>query len=248
MPTVAICHGTPQFVGQFDPNYTEEDLGVIDDDVRKEFVNLLQDVTVVCNSNQAAQEWGFLKSRVIWHGFSPHDFPPGLHDRKLLAMAERAIQNRVHYNGYFIFKEVQSQLQGLVEFAHLDTPDPQGLISGNNEWARAKFHNYTRELGRYSIYFNPTVRSPMPRTRGEAMMTGAVTVSLKNHDVDEFIDNEVNGFYASEPAELAEQIKFLIKNPSKLEKMGKASRLTALNIFNQDRYLADWFNLISGIL
>ena len=43
-----------------------------------------------------------------------------------------------------------------------------------NAYALAKFRRYVDELRRYSVYFNPTLRSPMPRARGEPMMCGVV--------------------------------------------------------------------------
>ena len=45
-------------------------------------------------------------------------------------------------------------------------------------------------------YFNPTLHSPMPRSRGEAMLCGLATVNADSHDVNQFIQNGVNGFYA----------------------------------------------------
>jgi glycosyltransferase involved in cell wall biosynthesis len=118
---------------------------------------------------------------------------------------------------------------------------------GTNDWAIAKYQNYVRELGRYSVYFNPTVRSPMPRARGEAMMAGLVSVSLRNHDVDLFIKNGVNGFYADSSEELAEQIYWLSERPSARKKIALASRNTAMDIFNQDRYLSSWSQLLNEI-
>jgi glycosyltransferase involved in cell wall biosynthesis len=248
IPTVAICHGTPQFAGQYDLSYDRDDLGEVNESAREEIVTLLRDITVVCNSYQSEREWQFKKSRVIWHGFSPHDFPRGKHDREVGLMLERAMSNRPHYNGYFIYQEIKNLLSDTINFSSIDVPDPQRIVPKSREWAAAKFHNYVRELGRFSIYLNPTVRSPMPRIRGEAMMAGVVSVNLGNHDVDMFIQNGVNGFYASESAELAEQISFLIKNPATRERIGSASRLTALDIFNQDRYLADWSKLINDVV
>ncbi len=248
IPTIAVCHGTPQFKGQYDITYKAEDLETVDETARKEIVNLLRDVAVVCNSHQAREEWKFVNSRVIWHGFSPHDFPNGLHDRGVGGMLERAMLNRPHYNGYFIYKGVKDLLDGVVDFSHLEVPIPGDNPGKGAEWATVKFHNYVRELGRFSIYFNPTKRSPMPRLRGEAMMTGAVTVNFNSHDVDKFIVNGVNGFYGSEPRELAEQIEFLVKNPDAKAKISRASRLTAMDIFNHDRYLADWTILVNEVM
>jgi glycosyltransferase involved in cell wall biosynthesis len=87
----------------------------------------------------------------------------------------------------------------------------------------------------------------MPRTRGEAMMSGLVSVSLRNHDVDQFIVNGVNGFYADTAEELAEYLRYLTQNPWSRERIGLASRRTALDLFNLDRYLASWSTLLTRV-
>ena len=88
----------------------------------------------------------------------------------------------------------------------------------------------------------------MPRTRGEAMMSGLVSVSLKNYDVDQFITNGTNGFYADTEEELSEYLKYLTRNQWSRERLGLASRRTALDLFNLDRYLASWSTLLARII
>jgi glycosyltransferase involved in cell wall biosynthesis len=88
----------------------------------------------------------------------------------------------------------------------------------------------------------------MPRTRGEAMMAGLATLNMRNHDVDLFIRNGVNGFYAESVEEMAEQLRFLKRNPVSLKKIADASRLTALDQFNQDRYLSEWGRVLKQVV
>lgn len=248
LPKVAVCHGTPQFAGQYDADYKEPDLGVVDETSRCELVNLLGDILVVCNSHQARREWGFKKSTVVWHGFAPHDYPLVSRDQEVLTMLYAALRNRPHYNGLFVFEKVKELLKGTMTIDTLNVPRPLHTYQADtSEWAEAKFRNYTREIGRYSIYLNPTLRSPMPRSRGEAMMAGLVTVNMHNHDVDLFVQNGVNGFFAESAEEMAEQLKYLKTNPASLNKMSVASRETALDLFNQDRYLAAWTNILQDI-
>lgn len=249
LPKVAICHGTPQFVGQYDVSYSGQDLGMVIDDNRRAIVELLGDIPVVCNSAQAEFEWGFRNSRTIWHGFAPADFPLGSRLGGVLAMQQAALRNRPHYNGLFVYEDVVRELNGRVEVGYLNTPDPgEAYQYGTPEWATAKYQNYVRELGRHSVYLNTTVRSPMPRIRGEAMMTGVVSVSLRNHDVDLFIKNGINGFFGDSSEELAEQILWLSAHPEARDRMGLASRVTAMDIFNQDRYLSAWSELFRDLV
>ena len=248
LPKIAVCHGTPQFAGQYDNNYALPDLGHVLDSNRTELVDRLRDVLVVCNSHQAKYEWGFQNSQVIWHGLAPSDFNPGLHDLDVLVMQYQAMKNRPHYNGLRIYEAISSLVGQQVALTCMRTPDPSMEFSaGAERWARAKYQNYVRQIGRHSVYLNTTVRSPMPRSRTEAMLTGAVSVSLKNHDVDMFIKNGSNGFYGESAEELAEQLVWLKTNEAARIQMGRASLRTAREIFNQDRYLSDWNELLVRI-
>ncbi|MFZ2752273.1 MAG: class I SAM-dependent methyltransferase [Lysobacteraceae bacterium] len=248
LPGVAICHGTPQFAGQYDGGYAGSDLGAVIESSRREIVELFADVAVVCNSHQARAEWGFANATTIWHGFAPCDFPPGAHDRDVLAMNINALRNRPHYNGLFVYDEVGARTGDIATIDCLRTPDPDGYEAGTAAWATAKYQNYVREIGRYKTYLNTTLRSPMPRSRGEAMMAGLVSVSMRNHDADLFIKNGVNGFFGDSAAELAEQLAWLAANPQRADAMRQASRRTAMQLFNQDRYLAEWSALLKRIV
>jgi glycosyltransferase involved in cell wall biosynthesis len=77
-------------------------------------------------------------------------------------------------------------------------------------------------------------------------MCGVVTVNANNHDVDLFIKNGVNGFYSNDSDELREQLVYLMKNPEAVRRIGLESRKTAINVFNHDRYLADWSSVFKS--
>ena len=248
LPAAAICHGTPQFVGQYNRAYDGADLGDVVESSRRELVELLSAITVICNSHQSRAEWGFTNALTIWHGFAPCDFPPGVYDRDVLTMKPDALTNRPHYNGLFIYEKVVELTRGVAAIDCHRTPDPDGYPVGTAAWAYAKYQNYVREVGRYKAYLNTTLRSPMPRSRGEAMIAGLVSVSMRNHDVDLFIKNGVNGFFGESAAELGEQLAWLANHPSQAEAMRRASRLTAMQVFNQDRYLAEWSALLKRIV
>jgi glycosyltransferase involved in cell wall biosynthesis len=248
LPKIAICHGTPQFHGQYQAKYDKDDLGQVIESERERFVTALRDVHVVCNSHQAHGEWQFNKSSVIWHGFAPSDYPPMANDGGVLCMQYDALTNRPHYNGLFVFDELRELLGDEVAIQNLKVPNPhEAYASDMQAWAVAKYQNYVRALGQFSVYLNPTLRSPMPRTRGEAMMAGLISVSRKNHDVDMFIKNGVNGFYSDSNEELTDHLRFLGKNEGARSEIRKASLETAHTVFNQDNYLAKWSELLKSI-
>jgi glycosyltransferase involved in cell wall biosynthesis len=244
LPKIAICHGTPQFEGQYALNPAPIESFSIHESERLRLVRYFQDagVKIVCNSWQALSEWGFADARVIWHGFDPQEFPNGSHRRHILALGED--RNRPHYRGAWEHEKVASRLDRGIQIetsAHGGAPiEPRGT----NAFAVRNFRSYVDRIGEFTAYLNTTLRSPMPRSRGEAMMTGVIPVSIANHDVERFIDQGKNGFYSSEPAELADWLNHLFRHPSEARKISAAARRTATDIFNHDRYLTAWSELI----
>ena len=247
LPKVAICHGTPQFYGQYDINYKGADLMQVMGDERCRLVDFLGDMLVITNSYQAQREWGFMNSKVIWHGFDPSEFPPSTYEKGIVSPFGPLLLSRPHYRGFFIYEKVFSDFPLDFAPATLHVPDPDVLYEGNN-YAIGKFQNYINELRRYSVYFNPTLRSPMPRARGEAMLCGLVTVSAKNHDVEMFVKNGINGFYADGVDELREYLLFLMKSPTSTKNIGMAGRRTAADVFNHVRFLAEWEETLSNLI
>ncbi len=248
LPKVAICHGTPQFHGQYTPGYDKPDLMQVIEEARARLVDYVKDVEVVCNSHQAQREWGFHRSRVIWHGFDPAEFQPTTYQRGILSPLGPLVTSRPYYRGYYLFQKVfdETYPEALLP-SQLAVPEPD-IDYGDNIYAIAKYRNYVDQLRSYSVYFNPTLRSPMPRARGEPMMCGIVTVNANNHDVDMFIKNGVNGFYSNEADELREQLLYLMRNPEATRKIGAEARKTAMDVFNHDRYLANWSALIDSVI
>lgn len=234
IPRIAVCHGTP-------PTET--------DTARTALVDFLGDTPVVVNSHQALAEWGFAVARVIWQGFDPAEFPcrppPAGRAPRILTLPAAATAERPGYRGAELFNEVAARIAAPLE--PLCVAEPNLLLRGN-AYAAAKFAHYLAALHGFDIYFNPTLRSPMPRSRGEAMLCGLATVNADSHDVDRFIENGVNGFYAGTAEELADRIRFLLADPDRAWRIGQAGRATAMRLFHVDRYLADWRQLIRDTL
>ncbi len=80
------------------------------------------------------------------------------------------------------------------------------------------------------------------------MMCGLVPVSANNHDVDMFINKGVNGFYSDDPGELSDYLLYLSRHKSECEKVGRAARMTAVDIFNHDRYLKEWQETLKDLV
>jgi hypothetical protein len=244
LPKIAVCHGTVPFIGQYAADPGPKNSFVLHELERRRLIDAITaaKVKVVCNSHQADREWEFPDSRVIWHGFDPIEFPPTTLERDILMLSADA--TRPHYRGAWEQDRVLSRLDPCIvaeTAAHAG-----GAIENRstNGFAARHFRSYIDRIRQFKIYLNTTLRSPMPRSRDEAMMTGVIPVSLRNHDVDRFVDNGIDGFYADGADALASFINDLLKDPSRVEAMSQAARLKALDVFNHDRYLAAWSELL----
>ena len=155
---------------------------------------------------------------------------------------------------YFLF--FQEEGEKIVEYDPKDTqldlqkelessPPPEDPnFNDIDDFSIKKFKNYRDEITKHSIYFNPTQRSPMPRSRGEALMSGLVSVSADNHDVSRFIQSGVDGFYSKDKAEVYDALKFVAKNNQARRKMQIKSRDLAVKYFSLDRYHQEWTNVV----
>lgn len=248
LPKIAICHGTPQFQGQYGLDPEQKTKFTIYEAERRRLVDALAAARafVVCNSQQALGEWGFHQSRAIWQGFDPQEFPPATYERDVLALEPEPV--RIHYRGMWEHNQVERRLDPRIR---IETARHRGAaleIEQSNAYAVKSYRSYVDRIRQFTVYLNTTLRSPMPRSRGEAMMTGVVPVCLDNHDVDLFIQPGINGFYSKEPEELADFINYVIANKDKARCMGAAARTTALDLFNHDRYLNEWGKLINEVI
>jgi len=75
------------------------------------------------------------------------------------------------------------------------------------------------------------------------MMAGVATVGVRNHDVDLFVRNEVNGLFGDTADEPAEQILSLYRNPSfckRDERRVRALRPSAPNLDLPHRSTVVW--------
>jgi glycosyltransferase involved in cell wall biosynthesis len=247
LPKIAICHGTVPFVGQYAADPNTKTWFTVHEVERKTLVARLAaaKARVVCNSYQAQIEWGFFDSQVIWQGFDPLEFPPTTLARDVLT--PKPDELRPHYRGTREQTEVLARLGDGIRVettAHAGAPIE---IRGQNPFAVRQFRSYVDHIRQFKIFLNTTLRSPMPRTRGEAMITGVIPVSLRNHDVERFVENGVDGFYADCPGDLADFINDLLRDPERTSAMSRAARLKALDLFNHDRFLAAWTALLREV-
>jgi len=246
LPRIALCHEAPLLFRQCGQgNESSQDVLTRREAVRE----LLQNVEVVCDSYQAQAEWNFASSSVIWHGFSPQEFPEGSHERNCVTLSRDSLKRLSEHGGGKELLRVKELLSDRCTVEYM-TPPPihPGYENNTQEWAVANFQNYTAYIGTFKMHLAPFKCASMPRVRGEAMCAGVIPVTLRNPDVEMYIENGFNGYYGDSVEELVEHMIWLLRNERHRRKICANVRRTALDIFNIDRHLSGWSRLIHKVL
>lgn len=256
LPKIYLCHGTPQFYGQYNGSCNEKLFGAEISESKKQLVDFIADQFVVCNSLQAKNEWGFKNSGVVYHGFTASEFSyfnPNNDARfksdylRVLSLPNNALLARPLYNGLDLYsKIIDSVDKKRIKIENLTVQDPsRNSLLDISLWAQFKYRMYASEIFKYNCYLNTTNRSPMPRTRAESMISGSIAITTPYHDIDKFIKNGENGFLINNSTEVIEIFNLLLDDKYLRKKISIASYETALDAFSQERYLSFWVDLIT---
>ena len=221
VPKIVVFHCSK--AGQGDAQFAAEDLS---------------ECVVVFNSFKDKDRWDLKcpRQHVIWHGFDPNEWP--ISDRsinKVLSVGRR-IAERDGICGYRIISELNKS--GIPVKLVGDNPTI-GIQSPGSFEELKEFHS------RYAVYLNPTLRSPMPRGRGEAMMAGIPVITTGFYDEEMFIEHGVNGFVTNNIQEIKEYTALLLADKDLQKEMALASRRTAVERFHISRFLEQWKTVIS---
>lgn len=232
LPRVALCHGLP-------PHPATDGLGALRE--------RLAGVHVICDSLAAARLWAFEDCSVIRPGLSPRDFPPGSLAGDCLTLPERAFAPGGETDEWL--SRIQARLAGRCAVERFSPPPVHpGYAEGTDERGAAALRNLAAYLGGFSLFLNPCTAPPLPRMLMEAMTTGAVPVVRRTGDAESFIRDGVNGFLVDSPEEMADRLLLLKDNADRRRKMSRAARLDAMDVFNTDRFLAAWSELLHRLV
>ncbi|HEV8700066.1 MAG TPA: glycosyltransferase [Candidatus Polarisedimenticolia bacterium] len=278
IPIIAICHGP----APFRPG-AEGDAGAavtVDESKRRAVIELIGErALVITNSHQAAREWRFPRSRTIWHGLDPDEYPRTTYERKVLTIIN-SLARKPLYQGHDLYRQAMTALPCDYlgkdpgrEFRRLPPPRPSwspwrmlwnaaDFLGGKSDearsargwrrwisdgYSRAYFGAYRGLIARYSIYLNPTLRSPMPRSRLEALFCGLALVTTRHHDVDLWLEDGVTGFCADDAPTLRDRLRILCDDPALCRKLGRAGREMAQERFHISHFLAKWQDTIEEV-
>lgn len=251
IPKVVIMHGTPMYEG-----FTEDLVingGKVKRPKSQEFVfwqgikDLVGDMPMIVNSHRAKERWGW--GDVIWHGLDPNEWWDLEKEPRVITTISPAGMSDIYYGRKFL-GSVRSILENEYGIKHVwmmvDYIPEQDCARVHKN----AFDSYRNFVGRSLIYFNPTMDSPMPRARTEAMMSGACVVTTAHHDADKFIKSGQNGFIVPPDARATAKLiaDLVYKYPKEAAAIGQKGKQTAIETFHVDRFSNDWNNFIGKVM
>jgi hypothetical protein len=231
IPKIVINHGTPYWPEVYDT-----------DEIIRKMKMLIGDNHVVYNSHEAKKMWeknGPIgkSARTIIHGMDPDEWWDRPKEPRVVTMLSPAGLDR-YYN-----RRLLSEVQGKLRergIAHV-------WVGGDVTFEG--FDDYRNFVSRSLIYFNPTLQSPMPRSRTEAMLSGACVVTLPNHGAEDFIKPADNGFHApNNPEMCAALLENLVRdNYHAAAEIGQRGKETARALFSMERFQNEWQALFHNV-
>jgi glycosyltransferase involved in cell wall biosynthesis len=230
-PQVIIIHGTPDHEHN-----------------RQAILRLIGDLPVVCNSHAAALAWdggdgrvdryGLPQFRAIIHGYDVDEFynyPFAARHHEAFTVCSGGEMSR-EYHGI-----------PLVERMMRDVPELHWYgPNGDRGWLPT-YDQYRDMLSSRLIYFSPTRAAPMPGSRTEAMLSGCAIVTVPGNDFEQYIETGTNGFVVNTYSEAREALQALLAHPEYAFVIGQQGRDTARELFNSDRFVKDWLDLLDEI-
>lgn len=238
IPKIVINHGTPMW----DEYYTEDVVinggtahtmkGPVHIKGMKEKIG---DNFMIVNSYQAVNRWGW--GYPLIHGMDKDEyFDLPKEPRVILSLSPAGLDK--YYNRELI-TAIKSSVK---EKTGLDVMH----IQVNIKFEEDNFYQYRQYIGSGLINISPFRDSPMPRSRSEAMLSGACILTSKHHGADEFIEHGVDGFIVPDnPLSYATAILHLINdNYQEAVKIGQRGKAKAQKLFDITRYHGELYDLI----
>ena len=242
-PMICINHGTPVYP-EILPQYAEkngmgntEQAGI--EWAKKKMKELMEGIEVmVVNSYEAEKMWGF--GHTIIHGMDKDEWWDLKKEPRIVTVLSPAGMGNRYY-GRLLLRDTR---QVLAEKYGIKT-----VWIGEDGHFFKSWNEYRNFLGRSLVYFNPTLGSPMPRSRTEAMLSGCCIVTTENQDADRFIQDGVNGFLVkNNPEHCAKVLAERIFDYKGSVEVGQKGKETAVKLFNWVRFRYDWVKFIREVL
>ena len=189
---------------------------------------------MITNSYRAAEQFGF--GTAIWHGMDPNEWWDLKKEFKVATFISPGGLDK-YYDRTFLEGIREELYLRDIQHCHISV-----------DWKARDWDDYREFLGKTLIYINPTRESPMPRSRTEAMLSGACVLTTPHQDADMFIEDGVNGFIIPRnPIFVADLAEKLLNNYDQTVEIGQRGRETALKKFSFERYAEDWKRILQDV-
>lgn len=238
VPKMVINHGTPMW----DDYYTEDfvkDGGTVHTPKGpvqlKGMKEKIGDNFMIVNSYEAVERWGW--GYPLIHGMDPnewYDLPK--EPRVVLSLSPGGLDK--YYN-----RELITAIKGAV---HEKTGLEVYHVNVNVKFEQDNWGQYRNFIGSSLINLSPYKDSPMPRSRTEAMLSGACVLTSRYHGAADFIEHGVDGFIVPDnPLSYAKAIHHLLNGSyNEAVAMGQRGKAKAQKLFNIERYHGELYDLI----
>jgi glycosyltransferase involved in cell wall biosynthesis len=201
---------------------------------------------IVWNSKFVMSKWKsrFPKSKHFYipHGYDPDEFVKRDFDKngRILSVLN-VFKDRSYFLGYDIWKGVSSEtgLCDIVGHGNDGMKESAGRADSLDELIDI--------YNKYSVFFNPTAHSAMPRSRAEAMMCGAPIVSTDNYDIGSYIRHRKDGFLTNDPGKLVKYLNLLLNDEDLAGEFGNRAREVAIREFHIKDYIDRWNSLLYSL-
>lgn len=239
IPKIVINHGTPMYAEMYDEDMVINGGVALTSKGEQPVIGmkeLIGDNFMIVNSYDAVKRWGW--GYPVIHGMEPDEWWDLPKEPRVTVMISPGGLDK-YYNRQLL-TYIKGQVKEKTGF------DVQHVTVNYkcHDW-----DDYRDFLGRSLIYINPTLDSPMPRSRTEAMLSGCLVLTSRYHGAEEFIEHGKDGFIMPDnPISYAETIEQLINNHYKeAVVMGQRGKVKAQRLFHIDRFLKDMYQVIEAV-
>jgi len=200
----------------------------------------------VWNSKDVMDKWNksFPRQKHFYipHGYDPDIFKPlDVEQNNRVLSVLNVFKPRARFLGYDLWRDVSDRV-GVCDVLGHGNDDLQESIGQADT-----FQELLETYNRYPVFFNPTSHSAMPRSRCEAMFSGAPIVSTNNYGISRYIRNKKTGFLADNRSDFVYYINKLLGDEKLRVDIGLAGRQTAIKHFHIKKYLKSWDEVLRNI-
>lgn len=240
IPKIVFNHGTPMWDEVFTEDMVINGGKVMTSKGEREIdgiKKIVGDNFMIVNSYEAVERWGW--GYPLIHGMDSSEWWDLPKEPRITIMVSPGGLDK-YYN-----RQLITALKG--EVVRKTGLEVQHIT------VNYKCHNwddYRQFLGKSLIYINPTLDSPMPRSRTEAMLSGCCVLTSKHHGASDFLEHGKEGFIMPDnPTSYAETCYQLIMHHYKeAVEIGQAGKRKAQAIFSPERYQKDLYNIITQVI